>query len=86
MYFIWVLLAYMLMFIFRTIKGPTIWDRLLGMGLISVKVIIIIIAFASMNDMAYLLDYAIIYTLFGFISVIFVTFFILDRTRRRRRK
>ena len=83
MYVVWILFAYMFLFFIRTVKGPTIWDRLLGMCLISVKVIIIIIALASIYDMAYLLDYAIIYTLFGFISVIFITFFIQDRSKGR---
>jgi len=83
-YLIWVMMAFMLLFVIKTVKGPTIWDRLLGMSLISVKVIILIIAFASLFDLSYLLDYAIIYSLFGFISVIFITFFILDRTRGRK--
>jgi len=83
-YMIWVVMAFLLLFVIKTVKGPTIWDRLLGMSLISVKVIILIIAFASLFDLSYLLDYAIIYTLFGFISVIFITFFILDRTRGRK--
>jgi multicomponent Na+:H+ antiporter subunit F len=80
----WVLLAFMFLYLIRTIQGPTIWDRLLGMSLISVKVIIMIIAFASFYDRGYLLDYALIYSLFGFISVIFIAFFILDRSRRRK--
>jgi len=83
-YMIWVVMAFLMLFVVKTVKGPTIWDRLLGMSLISVKVIILIIAFASLFDLSYLLDYAIIYTLFGFISVIFITFFILDRTRGRK--
>ena len=78
---IWILLAFMFLYILRTVQGPTIWDRLLGLGLISVKVIIVIIAYASFYDRAYILDYALIYALFGFISLIFITFFILDRTR-----
>ena len=84
MYVIWILLVFMFLFLIRTVQGPTIWDRLLGMSLISVKVIILVVAFASLNDLTYLLDYAIIYALFGFISVIFIAFFILDRTRRRK--
>jgi len=81
MYVLWIVLAFMFLFFIRTVQGPTIWDRLLGMSLISVKVIVIIIAYASLNNSAYMLDYALIYALFGFISVIFIAFFILDRTR-----
>ncbi|MCL2058707.1 MAG: monovalent cation/H+ antiporter complex subunit F [Oscillospiraceae bacterium] len=84
MYVIWIMMAYLLMFIVRTVAGPSVWDRLLGMCLISTKLTIIIIVFASINNIAYLLDFAIIYTLFGFISVIFITFFLLDRTKGRK--
>jgi len=81
---IWILLGFMFLYLIRTMQGPTIWDRLLGMSLISVKVIIVIIAFASFYDRGYLLDYALIYALFGFISLIFIAFFILDRTRGKK--
>ena len=80
----WILLVFMFFYIVRTVQGPTIWDRLLSMSLISVKVIIMIIAIASFYDRGYLLDYALIYSLFGFISVIFIAFFILDRTRGKK--
>ncbi|MCL2366020.1 MAG: monovalent cation/H+ antiporter complex subunit F [Oscillospiraceae bacterium] len=81
MFAVWILLAFMFLYIIRTVQGPTIWDRLLGMSLISVKVIILIVAYASFSNRGYLLDYALIYALFGFISLIFIAFFILDRTR-----
>ena len=81
---LWILLAFMFLYIIRTIKGPTVWDRLLGLGLISVKVVIIIIAYSSFYDRAYLLDYALIYALFGFISLIFIAFFVHDRTKGRK--
>ena len=81
MYILWILSAYLLMFLIRTIKGPSVWDRLLGMTLISTKLTIMIIMIASLYDTAYILDYAIIYILFGFISVIFIAYFVLNRTR-----
>lgn len=74
---LWILLIFLLVFFIRTvIMGPSIWDRLLGMSVTSTKVIVIIIFFASINDMAFLLDFAIIYALFGFISVIFIALFL----------
>jgi len=80
----WILLAFMFLYLIRAIQGPTIWDRLLAMSLISVKVIVLIIAIASFYNRGYLLDYALLYSLFGFISVIFIAFFILDRTRGKK--
>ena len=61
------------------IKGPTRWDRLLAMNLISAKVIVIITLFASLYNTAFLLDFAIIYALSGFISTIFFSIFLRRR-------
>ncbi|MCL2006516.1 MAG: monovalent cation/H+ antiporter complex subunit F [Treponema sp.] len=49
------------------------------------KIILIIIVFASINNTAYILDFAIIYTLFGFIGVIFTANFLLERVKERGR-
>ena len=84
MYILWVLLIYLFSYLVRVIMGPSIWDRLLGMNLISTKIIMIIIVFASVYNTAYLLDFAIIYTLFGFIGVIFTALFLLEKAEGRR--
>ena len=85
MYIVWIMLVYIFLFLVRIIKGPTVWDRLLGMNLMTTKVIIIIIALASFFDITYLLDFAIVYTLFGFICSIFIALFLMDRTRGGRK-
>ena len=77
-------MTYLLFLLIRTIKGPSVWDRILGMTLISTKLVLIIILFASLVNTAYILDYAIIYILFGFISTFFISVFILDRTRKEK--
>ena len=84
MYVLWIMSAYLLMFIVRTVMGPSVWDRLLGMCLVTTKLTVIIILFASIYNTAYLLDFALIYTLFGFIGVIFISSFILKRTKGRK--
>ena len=81
MYMLWVMLAFLAVFIVRAIKGPSIWDRLLGLSLISTKVILIIVFFASYNQIAYFLDLAIVYALLGFISIIFTALFLLQRIK-----
>jgi len=81
MYVLWIVLAFILIFIIKTIRGPTVWDRLLGSSLVSVKIIVLIIAIASIYDLPYLLDYAIIHTLFGFISIIFISYFIVMKMK-----
>ena len=79
MYLLWVMLAFLSLYIVRIIKGPSIWDRLLGLNLISTKVVIIIIIFASLDETAYLLDFAIAYALLGFIGIMFTARFLLGR-------
>ncbi|MCL2811696.1 MAG: monovalent cation/H+ antiporter complex subunit F [Clostridia bacterium] len=81
MHMIWVMLALLAVFIVRVVKGPSIWDRLLGLSVISTKVILIIVFFASYNQIAYLLDIAIVFVLLGFISIIFTALFLLQRIK-----
>lgn len=80
-YVIWAMTAFIFVFLFRIIKGPSPWDRLLGLNLITSKIIIIIIVFSYINDTSYLLDLAIIYALFSFISEIFIALFLADRAK-----
>ena len=80
-YILWIVVSFLLFSVARSIKGPSVWDRMLGMNLISTKVIIIIIVFASSQGIAYLLDFAIIYTLTGFIGTIFISSFIAERIK-----
>ena len=84
MYVLLIMLVYLFLYFVVVVRGPSIWDRLLGMNLISTKIIVIIIVFASVRETAYLLDFAIIYTLFGFICVIFTALFLLGRTQKGR--
>ena len=82
----WVLIVYLFLAFVRVIKGPTIWDRLLGMNVIATKIIVIIIIYAAMSDTSFLLDFAIIYTLSGFIGTIYIALFFADRKERGKKK
>ena len=64
------------MYLLRAVRGPSIWDRLLGMNLIATKTIMIIAIIASINNITFLLDFAIIYALLGFIGTIFIALFL----------
>ena len=82
----WVLIVYLFLAFVRVIKGPTIWDRLLGMNVIATKIIVIIIIYAAIYDTSFLLDFAIIYTLSGFIGTIYIALFFADRRERGKKK
>ncbi|AEE97067.1 MAG: multicomponent Na+:H+ antiporter subunit [Clostridiales bacterium] len=78
-YLIIIIAVFMVGGIIRTILGPTIWDRMLGMNLISSKIIMAIVVFALILDKSYLLDIAIAYTLIGFIGMVLLARFIERR-------
>ena len=84
MHVIWIMFVFLSLYIIRIIRGPSIWDRLLGLNLISTKIIIIIILYASINETAYFLDFAIAYALLGFIGAMFTARFLLGRIRGSR--
>ena len=81
---LWIMLGTLLFYTIMAIKGPSKWDRLLAMNLISTKIIVIIIIFASINEMTFLLDFAIIYALSGFIGTIFIALFLSGRTQNKK--
>jgi multisubunit Na+/H+ antiporter MnhF subunit len=63
----------------RVLIGPTIWDRLLGVSLISSKVIVLIVLVSVLLDRSFLVDAAIIYSLLGFLSSVLISRFIERR-------
>jgi len=83
MYIFWIMFIFLFLYIIRIVLGPSIWDRLLGLNLISTKIIIIIVLYASWQDTSYLLDFAIGYILLGFIGTIFIARFLLGRMRKQ---
>ena len=83
-YVLWIMLLFMALFLVRVVMGPSIWDRLLGLNLVATKTIIIIIVFASISDVAFLMDFAIVYALFGFIGTIFIAMFLSARQKKMR--
>lgn len=75
-YVIWAKVVIVTFYLIYVIKGPSIWDRLLGLNLIAAKVIMIIIVFSSIMEITFLLDLAILNGLFGFIGTIFIALFL----------
>jgi len=65
----------------RAILGPTVWDRILGLNLLSSKIVMIIVVFAFLLEKSYLLDIALIYALFGFVGVVMIARFVEKRGR-----
>ena len=77
--FLGIMLGLLVPYGIRVAIGPSVWDRLLAMNLISTKIIIIIVFFSAVVEVDFLLDFAIIYALSGFIGTIFIAMFLAER-------
>jgi len=80
------MLGLLVPYLVRVVIGPSVWDRLLGLNLILSKTIIIIVLYASLLNTSFLLDFAIIYALSGFIGTIFMALFLSQRNLQKGRK
>lgn len=75
------LIVFSLLSAFRVLIGPTLWDRLLGLNLVTSKLIIIIILMACLREESFLLDMALVYALLSFIGIIFISIYIQRKGR-----
>ncbi len=66
---IYVISLSMLGELFRIIRGPTFWDKLMSANVIGLKTIMLLVIFANQYDLTFLLDVALIYGLIGFIGI-----------------
>jgi len=71
-----IFLGYAVLVLLRILRGPTIWDRILGLNLFSAIIIMLILLISIIEDLNYLVDIAIVYSLLGFISIIFISRFV----------
>ncbi len=60
----------------RVVIGPTVWDRLLGLNLVTAKIVMAIVTTAFLLDRTFLIDVAIVYSLLGFIASVLIARFI----------
>ncbi|MFP4187220.1 MAG: monovalent cation/H+ antiporter complex subunit F [Acholeplasmataceae bacterium] len=67
----------------RLLKGPTIWDRILMLNLISANVIIFLTIYAMIEDNVILLDIAISYGIIGFLTMTLLSKFIMTGGREK---
>ena len=74
-----VLALYSLVGLYRVLRGPTVWDRMLGSALFSSKVIIIAILMGMLMDRSFAVDVALIYAVFGFLGTIMIARFVERR-------
>jgi multicomponent Na+:H+ antiporter subunit F len=62
--------------LYRVIFGPTVWDRLIAVNLISSKVVSIMVAAALLFRRNIYMDVALVYAIIGFVSIVAVSKFL----------
>ncbi len=67
----------------RLLIGPTIWDRILMVNLISIKVVMLVVIFATVSDSLLVLDVAIAYGIVGFLTITLLSKFIMTGGREK---
>ena len=73
-----------LLTLIRVFKGPTVYDRLNGLGLIGVAVIMLLVlmGFIMGREDMYL-DIAVSYSILGFVGSLVIARFLLDEVNRK---
>ena len=67
--------------VIRAMIGPSLWDRLLGLNLVTSKLIMLIILVAFVQNQTFYLDLALIYALLSFMGVIFFAIYVQRKGR-----
>lgn len=67
----------------RMVIGPTIWDRLLSLNLVSAKIIMMVAVYAVYAKNIFLLDIAISYGIIGFLAMTLLSKFIMIGGREK---
>lgn len=65
----------------RILIGPSLWDRLLGLNLVTSKLIMLIILIALIKQQSFILDLALSYALLSFMGIIFISLYIQRKGR-----
>lgn len=60
----------------RVLTGPTIWDRLLGLGLTASKVTLAVVLSYFVFGERYILDLALLFSLLGFLIIVLLARFV----------
>lgn len=66
---------------FRVILGPSLWDRLLGLNLVTSKLLMLIILIAFVKNQTFILDLALVYALLSFMGIIFFSIYVQRKGR-----
>ncbi|WP_130805698.1 monovalent cation/H+ antiporter complex subunit F [Senegalia massiliensis] len=78
-----VLIIAMFFVLIKMVKGPTLWDRLMCLNLISAHTILLITIYGIYKENSMLLDIAISYGIIGFLTITLLSRFLLRGGRQK---
>ncbi len=65
-----IILVGVLLALYRAVKGPTIYDRVLAVNVIGTKTVVLLAIIGFINERPHFLDLALVYALINFIATI----------------
>jgi len=80
---IYVIIAAIFLLALKAAFGPTVWDRLLALNLISAKTVMLLTAYSVYTGDLRLLDISMSYVIVGFLGVALLSSFILRGGRQK---
>lgn len=63
----------------RVVLGPTIWDRLLGVGLGASKITLAVVIYGLSISESYIFDLALVFSVLGFLATVLLARFVERR-------
>ncbi len=63
----------------RIVIGPTVWDRLLGLGLVATKITLGVVLVGLASPDTYIFDLALLLSILGFLATVLLSRFIERR-------
>jgi len=70
--FIWALLLSASIVLYRIIKGPSTYDRMLGVNVIGTKTIVILVLIGYVFERPHFFDIALLYAILNFIATVVI--------------
>ncbi len=67
----------------RIVIGPSAADRLIGLNLVSAQVLAILVIIATKENLSIYLDVALVYDIFGFVGLLAITRYLLNKEKSK---
>ncbi len=71
-----IILIYICLMLFKLFSCKYAFDRILYLNIFSTFIVIFIVIYAVKSQLLYLIDLVLVYSLLGFVSLVFITRFI----------